>query len=312
MYSIERIEELIANSEETLTKYELLLKSNPKNLFNRGMVKNTEELLVELRHNLAFEKQKREKEIIDIRLKGRVAKVGKLPLDLLGEFAKSISDCILESSRKYQYGNKGGAKILTSVKNTVDLRFDRLVPGSTHILVTGNSSPDLFGNSMIENALVNTFELLNVANDSDLLQKSDKYGGNGIKKLNKILNLSITNHLEFDLLWSAPNSKTFKWEGNSERIKQLSNSISKIESTLPEELQISGTLVMQSLKGQIEIEDEDKKSLKISFPMNLLDKIKEYQIGDNFSGIILKSTFKNNITREEKVSLELKEINNIL
>ncbi len=309
MYSIERIEELLANSEDTLLKYENLLKDNPNSLFNKGMVKNTLEQMVELRSNLAFEKQKREKEIIDIRLKGKVAKVGKLPLDLLGEFAKSLSDCIIESSRKYQYGNKGGAKILTSIKNTVDLRFDRLVPGSTHILVTGNNSPDLFGNSMIENALINTFELLNVHNDSELMDKSEKYGGLGIKKLNKILNLSINNHLEFDLEWSSPNSKVFKWEGNFDRIKQLNNSISKIETITPEVIEISGTLVMQSLKGQLEIEDNDGKLFKVSFPMSFLEKIKEFQIGEDFSATIIKNTLKNSITKEEKASFELTTIN---
>ncbi|MFA9189382.1 hypothetical protein AAGV33_01950 [Flavobacterium sp. FBOR7N2.3] len=308
MYSIERIEELLANSEDTLLKYENLLKDNPNSLFNKGMVKNTLEQMVELRSNLAFEKQKREKEIIDIRLKGKVAKVGKLPLDLLGEFAKSLSDCIIESSRKYQYGNKGGAKILTSIKNTVDLRFDRLVPGSTHILVTGNNSPDLFGNSMIENALINTFELLNVHSDSELMDKSEKYGGAGIKKLNKILNLSINNHLEFDLEWSSPNSKVFKWEGNFDRIKQLNNSISKIETITPEEIEISGTLVMQSLKGQLEIEEDGGKLFKVSFPMSFLDKIKKFQIGENFSAVIIKNTLKNSITKEEKASFELAKI----
>lgn len=309
MYSIERIEELLANSEDTLIKYENLLKDNPNSLFNKGMVKNTLEQMIELRSNLAFEKQKREKEIIDIRLKGKVAKVGKLPLDLLGEFAKSLSDCIIESSRKYQYGNKGGAKILTSIKNTVDLRFDRLVSGSTHILVTGNNSPDLFGNSMIENALVNTFELLNVHNDSELMDKSEKYGGAGIKKLNKILNISINNHLEFDLEWSSPNSKVFKWEGSFDRIKQLNNSISKIETITPEEIEISGTLVMQSLKGQLEIEDNEGKLFKVSFPMSFLEKIKEFQIGENFSAVIIKNTLKNSVTKEEKTSFELIKIN---
>lgn len=309
MYSIERIEQLIVNSEKTLIKYENLLKNNPDSLFNRGMVKNTLEHITELHSNLAFEKLKREKEIIDIRLKGRVAKVGKLPLDLLGEFAKSLSECIIESSRKFQYGNKSGAKILASVKNTVDLRFDRLVPGSTHILITGNNSPDLFGNSMIENALVNTFDLLNVSNDSELMDKSEKYGGVGIKKLNKILSLSIANHLEFDLEWSAPNSKVFKWEGDYNKIKQLNNSISKIESVKPEEISVSGTLVMQSLKGQIEIEDEEGKLFKISFPMLFLERIKHFQIGESISTQIIKNTFLNNVTKEEKTSLELKEIN---
>lgn len=228
----------------------------------------------------------------------------------MGEFAKNLSDCIIESSRKYQYGNKSGTKIVTSIKNTIDLRFDRLVPGSTHILVTGNSSPDLFGNSMIENALINTFELLNVHNDSELMEKSEKYGGAGIKKLNKILSLSINNHLEFDLEWSSPNLKVFKWEGNSYKIKQLNNSISRIETIIPEEIEISGTLFTQSLKGQIEIKNDENKLFKVQFPMSFLEKIKEYQIGDDFSAVISKNTLKNSVTKEEKTSFELIKINN--
>lgn len=77
--------------------------------------------------------------------------------------------------------------------------------------------------------------------------------------------MSINNHLEFDLEWSSPNSKVFKWEGNFDRIKQLNNSISKIETITPEVIEISGTLVMQSLKGQLEIEDNDGKLLKFHF-----------------------------------------------
>jgi len=53
MYSIERIEELIKNSEGTLAKYELLLKTSPNNLFYKGIVKNTLELLVELRATIS-------------------------------------------------------------------------------------------------------------------------------------------------------------------------------------------------------------------------------------------------------------------
>lgn len=308
MYSIERIEFLIANLEETLIKYENLFKVNPTSLFNKGMLKNTNDQILELRANLAFEKQKREKEIIDLRLKGKAARVGKLPLELLGSFAKVLSDCIIESSRKYQYGNKGGTKILNSVKETIDLRFDRLVPGSTHILITGNTSPDLFGNSMIENALINTFEILNVSEGSDLIEKSEKFGGQGIKKLNEILNLSLRNDLEFDIQWESPNSKIYKWEGNKEKIKSLTNSISKIEINTPQEIDFSGVLVTQSLKGHIEVQGEDKKYYKIVFPMNMLDKIKAFQIGDACNGSLIQSTFKNNFTDEEKISFLLKDI----
>lgn len=308
MYSIERIETLIANSEDTLLKYETLLKNDPNNFFNKGIVKNTREQISELRSNLAFEKQKREKEVIDLRLKGPVAVAGKLPLDLFGNFARYLSDCIIEASRKYQYGNKSGAKVLDTIKNTIELRFDRLVPGSTHILITGNTSPDLFGNSMIENALVNTFGILNVADDAELMDRSDKFGGAGIKKLNKILNLSISNNLEFDLEWSSPNSKIYRWEGNSAKMKTLSKSISKIEESIPEEMEISGILETSSIKGQIEIKNKEGKSIKVAFPMTFLEKVRPFRIQDSITVTVIRNVLINSVTKEEKESFELKHI----
>ncbi|MNG05927.1 hypothetical protein D3C84_891440 [compost metagenome] len=66
---------------------------------------------------------------------------------------------------------------------------------------------------------------------------------------------------------------------------------------------------MQSLKGQLEIEDNDSKLFKVSFPMSFLERIKEFQIGEDFSATIIKNTLKNSITKEEKASFELTAIN---
>lgn len=43
--------------------------------------------------------------------------------------------------------------------------------------------------------------------------------------------------------------------------------------------------------------------------MSFLEKIKEFQIGEDFSATIIKNTLKNSITKEEKASFELTTIN---
>jgi hypothetical protein len=308
MYKIARIESLLTSAQETLTNYEALLKSDPDSLFNRGMVKNTIEHISELRSNLVFEKKKREKEIIDLRLKGHLARLGTLPLDLLGQFTKSLSDCIVEASRKIAYGNRATPKVLDHIKNTIDLRFDRLIPGSTHILITGQTAPDLFGNSTIEDALKNTFNILNSENGDELFVQSEKYGGKGVKKIDHLLSLSIKNKLEFDLEWTSPGNANFKWEGTSSKINQLHSSLAQISIDDPEEIEFNGILHMQSLKGQLEVREEGNKSMVMLFPLAMLDNIRQIQIGDACHGIAVKTILSNKVTGQEKVSYELKDI----
>jgi hypothetical protein len=191
MYSIARLEELIQTSENTLIRYNEELASNPNSIFTKGILKNTTERLSELRANLAFEKRLRDLEVIDLRLIGKVAQLGRLPLELLGSFSKLLSDTLHEAGRQYQYGNKVGGKYMDEVKQSINLKFERLVPGSTRIIITGNSNPDLFGNSILESALGNTFDILNISDSSDLIPGSEKVGGNSIKKLNDLLSISL-------------------------------------------------------------------------------------------------------------------------
>lgn len=307
MYSIAKIEELIRFAESTLIRYEKELNQNPKSLFCKGMVLITSQRLAELRNNIVFEKQKREKEIIDLRLKGKLARVGKLPLELLGGFAKNLSETFIEIGRQNQFGNKTGKNYTNQIKNSIDLRFDRIVAGSTHIIITGKTNPDLFGNSILENSLENTFELLNATSDQ-LLDVSNKIGGSGIKKVNKIMALAVDNDLEFDLEWEAPNTKVFKWFGDTEKIKSIFNSISKVQIDDPLDVEIQGKIITLSLKGIIEIKEDDKKMYKINYPLSMLEKVKSHQIGDLCTIICSQKSSKNKITEEEKISFELKEI----
>ncbi len=311
MYSIAKIEKLIKLSEDTLAKYEQELRENPNSLFCKGMVKNTKENLEELRGNLFFEKNIREKEVIDLRLKGKIAKAGRLPLDVLGEFAKSLAEVLSEIGRKNQFGDKYRNTDNKIVKRTIDLNFEKLVPGSTHIIVTGNTNPDLFGNSILENALNNTFELLNAEEQANLLDVSSKIGSAGIKKVNQFLKLSIDNELEFDLNWQAPNMERHSWQGNKDKLLLISNSISTIRDMAPTEVTIEGKIITLSLKGIIEVQDEEKRMYKIHYPLGQLEKIRQYQIGDNCSLNCIQKSHVNSITREEKITYEFKEINEL-
>lgn len=308
MYSIARIEELISISEDTLQKYKSEHLNNPASLFVNGMIKNTGERLEELRSNLSFEKRLREKEVIDLRLKGRLAKIGRLPLELLGSFAKQLSDVVTEAGRHSQFGNKTGTKYNQQIRKSINLQFERLVPGSTRILITGETNPDLFGNSILENALTNTFYVLS-SDQQGVLEASEKIGGSGIKKISDILTTADKNELEFDLEWKAPNDVLHKWVANKDTIQSLNNTISKIHIDAPITIEFNASIIMQSIKGVMEVKDlDDGKQIKFRFPLSMIEKVKQYQIGDSCTFKLSQKTIKNSITGDEKNTYELLEL----
>jgi hypothetical protein len=308
MFNIARIEELISISESTLQKYNAEHLNSPSSLFVNGMIKNTTERIEELRANLAFEKRLREKEVIDLRLKGKLAKMGRLPLELLGNFAKQISGAVTEAGRHYQFGSKIGSKVNEQVKSTINLEFERLVPGSTRLLITGDTNPDLFGNSILENALINTFYVLN-SDVQGVLEASEKIGGTGIKRISSILTTATRNELEFDLEWKAPNDKQHTWIANRDTIQGLNNTISKIHIAKPETIYFTASIVMQSIKGVMEVQDsDDGKKYKLRFPLSMLEKIKQFQIEDTCFFAVSQKTIKNTITGDERNTYQLIEI----
>jgi hypothetical protein len=309
MFSIERLEKLIQNAQETLGIYEVNLLKEPNSLFNKGMVKNTKNQLDELQANLVFEKQRRFKEIIYLRLKGMPAKVGTMPLELFGKFSSAFSACVHEASRRVQYGPKTSKLKIDYIKNMLDVRFERLIPGSTQLLISAKTSPDLFGHSILEEGLKNIFSVLNVESEPDLLEVSGKYGAEGIKCLDKMLTIGIENHLELDLTWVAPNNTDYVWQGTKDKLKILHTSLSKITVLQPEEIAFEGVLLTQSLKGHIEIKDDlDSKVKSISFSKEQLDSIKSLQIGDTCQGIFSKTITQNTAIGTEKVGYELVSI----
>lgn len=305
MYSIARIEELILISEDTLQKYNTQYLQNPMSRFITGMIKNTTERIDELRANLAFEKRLREKEVIDLRLKGKLARMGRLPLELLGDFAKQLSGAVTEAGRHSQFGNKKGTKVNEQIRSTMNLEFERLVPGSTRLLITGDTNPDLFGNSILENALTNTFYVLN-SDAKGVLEASEKIGGTGIKRISNILTTATKNELEFDLEWTAPNDKQHQWIANRDTIQVLNNTISKIHIDAPLTINFIGSIIMQSVKGIMEVQDvDDGKRFKLRFPLSMLEQVKQFQIGDTCFFTVSQKTIKNTITGEERNTYQL-------
>src|SRR5690606_429440 len=148
MASIKKITENISQLSTVVAEYSIALNKEPENFSLRITIDNLKSQIEDLQNQLYQENLKREKEIVQLRFTGRVARFGTFPLALVGGLTNSFSNALFNTSMYFQFGNKGGVKIDSIINETIDLRLEGHGKGSTIFYLSANTSPDLFGKSV--------------------------------------------------------------------------------------------------------------------------------------------------------------------
>ena len=308
MASIKKINETIFQINSFIEENNYALKLDPVNFSKKLTLTNLESQLKDLQHELYAENLKREKEIVELRFIGEQAKFGSLPLSIVGDLTNSFSNAIFQTSKYFQFGKKGGAQIDNIINETIDLRLENIGKGSTIFYLSAKTAPDLFGNSIIQNSLEHTFELLNSDNAETIIDnitvvgsKSIKYYCNFFKELND-------DKLTLDITWHTPNEETKVWNGTKDKILALYNTLNRVELDEPEAIDFTGEIITLSLKGKFEIKVNSKEHYYGSYPNILTDNIKQFHVGDFCKGIILRTKIYSPAAEKEKYEYTLKEI----
>lgn len=308
MASIRKITENITELSKVLESYNLLLTSDSSNFGLKLTIENIENQINELRQNLYHENLKREKEIVKLRLKGDIAQDGTFPLSRVGGITDSFSQAIFQTSKYFQFGKKGGKKIETIISQTIDLRLEGLGRGSTIFYLSAKTSPDLFGESVIQHSLENTFELLNSENPDELIDNISDVGPNSIKYFSNFFEELNNDKLEIEMSWHTPNETLNIWQGTREKILSLYNTLNSITLSQPEEVDFEGEIVTLSLKGKFEIYTIERQMIHGTFPNSMIEYMKQFHIGQICQGKMMKTSIFNQASKKEKYEYSLYEI----
>lgn len=308
MASIKKITENIEQLGKLLNDSFSILDKDKNNFAVKLTVDNIKNQIEELQHELYNENIRREKEIVQLRFIGKVAKFGSFPLHLVGGLTDSFSNAVFNTSKFRQFGKKGGKKIDTIVSNTINLKLEGIGKGSTIFYLSANTSPDLFGNSIIQSSLDNIFTLVSSETPEQLIDNISYVGANSIKYYSDFFKELNKDGLELELKWHTPTESIKEWYGTKEKILTLYNTLNSIKLSEPEEIDFTGEIVALSAKGKFEILSYDKERFFGSFSNELMDSIKQLHIGQNCKGVMLKTTIFNAATNKEKYEYSLKDI----
>lgn len=310
MNEIQKIQSQIDAVAEMLTQMERLLANEPNNFSHKLGIDSLKSQIAELEKQLMIAKAKRDKEVIEIRLKGRAAD-GTIPLEVLAKLADGLSGTVLNASYFIQFGQKVKKIKVKEVHDIVNLRLAGISTGSTRLFVTANTSPDLFGRSLAEESLKHSFNLLQSESADELTESASKIGKDSVRKLYKFITAISHADLEVDLNWNSPTSEQYKWDGNRQSLIRVAQSLTNIQMSDPETIDFSGELISISLRGTFEIKLDDKRTIKGEFPNNLLEEIKTLTIGSNYAGKMEKQTIVNMATESEKIYYTLISIHHV-
>lgn len=309
MATVSNLQNNITFLQSQVEELNLLILNEPNNFALTIQVKNYKSEIQNLQSYLYKENLKRSKEIIALRLIGNIAKNGTFPLGSVGGITDSFSNAIYKTSQFLQFGKKGGKKIESLLKNNLDIRLEGLGIGSTIFYISAKTSPDIFGNSIIQNSLENTFDLFSSNNEAELIDNIEKVGIKSSKYFSAFLEELIADDLEIEISWESPNYETKKWFGTTEKISMFYNTFKSIEILEPETLNFESEIITLSLKNKIEVLDtNDNHSYGVKYPNSIVELIKELHIGEICDVVISKTTIVNTLTQKEKFEYNLIDI----
>jgi hypothetical protein len=293
---IQRLQNRITEVTAMTEQEQRALAADPDNLALQLSLDSLTEHLSDLQHQLMQEKALREKEVVEIRLKGAKAREGSIPLGILGHIARNLSGGVYAASQLIRSGKELLGRVPPELEKTLDLRLAGLSFGSTRLFITGNNAPDLFGHSLLEDSLESTFGLLNANNPDDLTQTASQIGRRSIHRFNTFLKTLAAADLEAEISWSSPTNRTYTWQGGTEIILRLTNSLDSLTVTQPEILTVTGVLVMLNIRGSFEIMQEEGPAIKGKLPLQLLEQTRQVHVGDVVTAEVEEKTIINQTT----------------
>ncbi|MGI4735872.1 MAG: hypothetical protein ACRYG7_11920 [Janthinobacterium lividum] len=181
-------------------------------------------------------------------------------------------------------------------------RAEKLLVELLNRVREGNTSPDLFGNSLLGTALDRTFSRRRRSRDEQVPAVDQQ----GIMAMQHFLRGIHNCRLQVDMRWDAPAQQFRTWWGTTSRLFGLSSQLGYMREEAPESFSFAGLVISLSLKGFIEVQDERQGRIVARYPEEaLLSAIQSLHVGQECQGSMVKLTTVHTTTGARKSSFVL-------
>lgn len=305
--SILQIEQEIVKARSTLERYEQRAR-DAAGFAQTLALSSLQERVRDLEQQLRQEKLLRGREVLDFRLLGLPEEdSGAIPLHLLGSFASKLASSLIRASQFKNTGKQKGP-FPKSLLGMLDLQLAGLAYGSTRLLITAQTAPDLFGRSLAEETLADTFDLVEAEQPEQLLEAVSALGHVSTGRLDALFKEILEEGLEIELRWDAPTGEDRHWLGKRADLVRIVSALESVEALPEAEQVVEGEVVELSQRNSfIAIDTGAGTAERIFFPDVLLTEVQALHLGQIVAARVARETFKNRLTEEEKATTRLRQ-----
>lgn len=307
MNQITWLESSIAAVELMVSEDREKLSQNPDSFSARLVLASTEGRLADLQRQLRLEKEKRGREVVDFKLINLQGVSGTIPLNMLAKVAKELSDAVHAAAYYIKYGKDLISKVPERLERELDLRLAGLEFGSTRLIISSETSPNLFGQSTAEDAFSAIFDVVQSDGDDEITAAVAASGMKASRSIARLCDVILKEKAAVEMRWDTPSGQDRVFKGAKDRLNILSATLMDLTVIPPKELNVTGTLDLVGVKGQFEIRSCGKK-YPGRYPETLFEKVRGIPIGSTVDAVINKEIIENKATGYTKESFSLIDI----
>ncbi|MEB2870343.1 hypothetical protein [Pseudomonas rhizosphaerae] len=252
-------------------------KIEPDNFLLQMAAKNQQSAARAALKQLAIADAEEMGELIDLRLIGPRAN-GTILLDSFLDTIGPLSRSWKYAAHRLRYGRDAVKGVASDVASALNFKLAGLAPGSTHVYITGNASPDLTGDSLLQATLDQTFKLLN-ANQADFYDAVDAIGGKSAHQLGEFMRGLDKAGLAVQFSWRSATGLR-EWAGRPDEITRVRALLDTVNEPEKYTEIVEGTVAGITDTGRLALRTQEGKVL-IRFPLKLTEQVQKLKIASH-------------------------------
>lgn len=260
----------------------------------------------DLQQQLRAEKELRKHEVIELLFEGRRAIAGMMPVYVFSRAVSAFADAVHASAQKLKTGARV-KRLSPAIVSELNLQLADVLPGSSRLLFRGNLNPDLFGASLLEDALDQTFSILTYEDEDALGAAVASAGIRSARGLREMLGVAYSAGMALCVDWERPDGERFRWEGSNNRVGHIASMLGTFSAREPERLELFAHVVALSLRGRFELATVDR-IIAGEVPRGAIEQIRAVHVGDRVRASVERIVVVNTVTGTEKSDYRLLSI----
>jgi hypothetical protein len=306
---LQQVKQRVVEVRALLHDREEALRQNPNDFGKELALSSLRSHLEDLNRQVILLEAQETRELINFRLIGNQVSDGTITLGLLAKLAGPLAEVLHASAYRLRYNDEDKPEARNHIQKLLDLRLAGLGEGSTRLYLTGNATPDLAGQSLLEDAMKQLFALLN-ADQEGFFDALHAMGPRAARAAESLLKAMESEEVAAELSWTTPAQQSFVWEGRTDRITMLRSLLEQTEERQTEIVELRGIISLLSDTLRLEIrEDGRTKPTKIRYRKEQASLIAGLTVSQRVVVEVEKTSFFN---KSEQRTIEHYRLGNII